>query len=110
LTARIGYLVQPQSLLYLKGGVAWAHNKFVDNATSLVGPTTSTGKSTRGGWTAGGGIEQMFVPHWSLFVEYDYTNFGRRTENLTGGPTEAFSIKQNLQTVLVGVNYRFGSR
>ena len=82
LTARGGYLVQPNVLLYAQGGVAWAET------------TNSTG------WTAGGGIEWMFVPHWSAFLEYNYMDFG--TTSGTFG-----SVRSDTQTVLVGLNYKF---
>ncbi len=28
--------------------------------------------NTRTGWTAGGGVEWMFAPHWSAKLEYLY--------------------------------------
>lgn len=82
LTARGGYLVQPNVLLYAQGGAAWAET------------TNSTG------WTVGGGVEWMFVPHWSAFLEYNYMDFGT-----TSGPFG--SVRSDTQTVLVGLNYKF---
>ena len=82
LTARGGYLVQPNVLLYVQGGAAWAET------------TNNTG------WTAGGGVEWMFVPHWSTFLEYNYMDFG--TASGTFG-----SVRSDTQTVLVGLNYKF---
>lgn len=82
LTARGGYLVQPNVLLYVQAGAAWAET------------TNSTG------WTVGGGIEWMFVPHWSAFLEYNFMDFG--TTSGTFG-----SVRSDTQTVLVGLNYKF---
>ena len=82
LTVRGGYLVQPNVLLYAQGGAAWAET------------TNSTG------WTVGGGVEWMFVPHWSAFLEYNYMDFG--TTSGTFG-----SVRSDTQTVLVGLNYKF---
>ncbi len=31
------------------------------------------------GWTAGAGIEWMFLPHWSLKAEYLYRSFSSQT-------------------------------
>jgi outer membrane immunogenic protein len=39
--------------------------------------------STRVGWTAGGGVEWMFSPNWSLKAEYLYYNLGSVTYNLS---------------------------
>jgi outer membrane immunogenic protein len=82
LTGRGGYLVQPNVLLYAQGGAAWAE-------------TTNTT-----GWTVGGGVEWMFVPRWSTFLEYNYMDFG--TVSGTFG-----SARSDTQTVLVGLNYKF---
>lgn len=108
LTARIGVLVQPMAMLYLKGGGAWMQQ----NVTMTVaGLSIATGNSTLGGWTAGGGIEFMFAPNWSAFVEYSYQGFGNNqtTLALPGDVIPLnFNLNVNSQTVSVGVNFRFG--
>lgn len=117
LTGRIGYLVQPQALVYVKGGAAWAHNTFSDGDLNLALPYFGEVDTTRSGWTIGGGFEYSFLRNWSLFVEYNFIDLGSRhiTVNyVTNNPGIAnpygYDVKQNLQTVLVGVNYRFGWR
>jgi outer membrane immunogenic protein len=108
LTARVGFLVQPIALLYLKGGGAWMQQ----NVTMTVaGVSVATEKSTIGGWTAGGGIEFLFAPNWSAFVEYSYHSFGDNQATLTlpGGIIPLnFNLNVKSQTILVGVNFRFG--
>jgi outer membrane immunogenic protein len=69
------------------------------------------------GWTVGGGVEWMFVPHWSVFLEYNYMSFGRSsatvfTPAINFVPTVcaagcSFSANANTSDVLVGVNYKF---
>jgi outer membrane immunogenic protein len=118
LTARIGYAVTPQALLYLKGGVAWVHTNYSDADASgtIFVPYTGVVSSTRIGWTIGGGGEYRLNQNWSLFAEYDYIGLGSKTlgYTYTCGAVCGFndpyfySEKQNLQTVLVGLNYRFG--
>ena len=54
----------------------------------------------------------MFAPNWSAFIEYDYIGLGRQTVrfdpiNGTPGPF-TYQIDQNIHTLLVGINYRFG--
>ena len=63
-------------------------------------------------WTVGGGVEWMFVPHWSLFAEFNYMGFGTRSNAGSvcvagvGCTTDIFSAKANLRNALVGVNYK----
>jgi outer membrane immunogenic protein len=63
LTARGGYLVQPDLLFYVQGGAAWTQAEAT--AFNSVGAQIgSVSGNSRTGWTAGGGVEWMFVPHW----------------------------------------------
>ena len=111
LTARLGYAVQPNWLLYFQGGAAWGHTSTnITFAGLQIGQTSST----RTGWTIGGGAEWMFAPHWSAFLEGNYMDFGSNSGNVTVpgvGIVPAFSApvtaKATETTVLVGVNYRF---
>ena len=67
------------------------------------------------GWTVGGGIEWAFWNNWSAKVEYDYYDFSTRNLSLAGtiaGVPEVVpgvNIKETIQTVKFGVNYRFGT-
>ena len=65
------------------------------------------------GWTVGGGLEYMFAPNWSVFAEYNYLGLNKRSETFTrsiDGATFQDSVYNNMQTILFGINYRFGSR
>jgi outer membrane immunogenic protein len=119
LTGRLGYTVQPMTLLYVKGGAAWARAKFNECCEptlfipDTLGPLADgVADKTRSGWTVGAGLEHMFAPNWSAFVEYDYIRLGDRTVTfspINGGVTSFnYQIDQNIHTVLVGLNYRFG--
>ena len=105
LTARGGYLVQPNVLLYAQGGVAWAQtSQSISNAAGQGGEISNNTT----GWTVGGGVEWMFVPHWSAFLEYNYMNFGTSNGSWAGcGSTCYASVKADFQNVLVGINYKF---
>ncbi len=110
LTARLGYAFQPAWLLYFQGGGAWAHTSSNITAAGVqIGQTSNTNT----GWTIGGGIEWMFAPHWSAFLEGNYMDFGSRDGTAftpvgtTCAPGCAFSAKATETTVLIGVNYRF---
>ena len=109
LTARGGYLVQPNVLFYVQGGAAWARAQ-ATAFTSGGGAVGSASGNSNTGWTVGGGAEWMFVPHWSVFLEYNYMGFGTRSNAFQvcgGGACDTFSAKANISDVLVGVNYRF---
>ena len=109
LTARGGYLVQPNVLLYAQGGVAWAQGSHAISDPSSAQVAEISNNST--GWTVGGGVEWMFVPQWSVFLEYNYMNFGTSSGTWTdtgacvGGCS--IDVKADSQNVLVGVNYKF---
>ncbi len=107
LTGRIGYAVTPPWLLYFQGGGAWANTR-----TDLTVDGVQIGTSkTRSGWTVGGGVEWMFAPHWSAFLEGNYMDFGSDSgigfTPVVCAAGCAWSTKRTETTVLVGVNYRF---
>jgi outer membrane immunogenic protein len=113
-TARIGYTVTPQTLLYARGGTAWVHERLSD-----VDPTPFLGyvgqaEPTRSGWTAGAGLEYAFAPGWSVFAEYDYIGLGSSNVAIHYLPFSPFNVPytfrftDSLQTAMVGVNLRFG--
>ena len=108
LTGRVGYLLQPNLLLYGQGGAAWTSA----NVTVLNGFGQQVGEisgNSRTGWTAGGGVEWMFVPHWSVFVEYNFMGFERSSgfTCFVNCGNAIFNTKADIQNVLLGVNYKF---
>ena len=49
----------------------------------------------------------MLGPNWSVFVEYDYMDFGNPTISFPGTvPVNSFQIAQHVQTVMIGLNLR----
>jgi outer membrane immunogenic protein len=109
LTGRLGYLVAPNWLIYGQGGAAWTKAE-VTAFNGLGAQIGSISGNSRTGWVAGGGVEWMFVPHWSVFVEYNYMGFGTRSSSFVAcgvANCGVFSAKANVQDVLVGVNYKF---
>ena len=106
ITARVGYAWN-NWLFYAKGGAAWASDRY--SASDVLATYDFEGSETRFGWTAGGGLEWAFSDIWSARLEYDYYGFGTRSvtfiDNVSGtvGPLD---IKQNIQVIKVGVNFR----
>ena len=118
-TARLGYVVTPQTMLYVKGGAAWVHTTYsdVDPSGTVYHPFSGNASATRTGWTVGVGGEYKFSPNWSLFAEYNYVDLGRANSpylyTCTGtcnseAITILYSNKQDFKTFLVGLNYRLG--
>jgi outer membrane immunogenic protein len=113
-TGRIGY-AWDRVLFYGKGGGAWAHDKYsiLNSSCGFFGSACGTiaGGVDRTGWTAGAGIEWAFADNWSAFAEYDHYAFGNKTvgfSNATIAPVVFnFNVKQDIDLVKVGVNYRF---
>ncbi|MBR1124012.1 porin family protein [Bradyrhizobium lablabi] len=108
-TGRVGFAVTPAALIYAKGGGAWVKDH---SLLTFATGTQSTPDRTMNGWTVGGGLEYMFAPNWSVFAEYNYiwlqSNDRATFTRSTDGATFPYDVHNNLQTVLVGINYRFG--
>jgi len=108
-TGRVG-ITADRALIYIRGGVAWAHNNFeIENTGFLDGRPSAT----RLGWVVGGGIEWAFAPSWSVFLEGNYYDFNSTDVAFAGdvfNPTPPFTVRtsQTIETVKFGVNYRFG--
>jgi outer membrane immunogenic protein len=115
-TGRIGYSFG-NALLYGKGGGAWIRDRYAvsHHIQPQIGEFYAA-TETRFGWTVGTGLEYAFVPNWSAFAEYDYYDFGTRSVLLavTGNPLitvevpPTFQIRQSMNVVKAGINYRFG--
>ena len=111
LNARLGYLLQPELLVYGKGGLAFGSFKYTDK-NSAAGYSGSQNDVRSQGWMVGGGVEYKFAPNWSAFAEYDYTFFGSQSEtlsykNASWGDSYKFNIDQDIGSAVIGVNYRF---
>jgi outer membrane immunogenic protein len=113
-TLRLGHLIQPQTLLYIKGGAAFAHDE-VSSIDETDPMNYSFGSATRVGWTVGGGLEHKFTSNWSAFVEYNYMDFGSGWVTMTcpdcqpqPGEQFRYDIDQSVHLFQVGINYRFG--
>jgi outer membrane immunogenic protein len=113
-TGRFGAALD-RTLLYVKGGFAWAHENYANPCAALIFhcvSTLATSTDTRIGWTVGAGIEYAFARNWSVRAEYDFMDFGTRDESfLMTPPNQTLgteNIRDRIQVVKVGVNYRFG--
>jgi outer membrane immunogenic protein len=92
---RAGWLVTPTLLIYGTAGFAYG-------GVQVLGFN-----NTRTGWTAGGGVEWMFIPNWSAKLEYLFVDLS------SGGTTGAWGWDfgnhrhPQINVVRAGVNYHF---
>ena len=113
LAGRVGYAIN-NVLVYGKGGVAWVNEDYNHPAFAGPGaggiPLNYTGSETRAGWLLGAGLEYGLAPNWLAKLEYEYMDFGSKdiTLNDVTGRWVTFGMDQTMQTVKVGLNYRFG--
>ena len=100
LTARAGILLDPQGLLYVRGGYSNARFNLDDG-------TTKDG-ANRGGFKVGAGYERLLAHNVSARLEYNYSGYG--SEDLTGfatGIANSADVKLRRHAVTAGVNFRF---
>jgi outer membrane immunogenic protein len=114
-------------LVYGTGGLAFGRVESTADVTASLGPEflalAASGGETHIGWTAGAGVEAMLTPNLSAKLEYLYADLGwenhRAPASVTASPLAASFIppgasaaasgdfKVEVQTVKVGLNYRF---
>jgi len=90
---RLGYAID-RFMPYVTGGAA-----FGDIKTSVAGLGDS--RTTKAGWTVGGGIEAAIAGPWTAKVEYLYVDLGR------GGSVLGSDAKFQTNIVRAGLNFRF---
>jgi outer membrane immunogenic protein len=105
LTGRIGHAWGPW-LAYAKGGLAYAHERYVFNTPGVLDTITD---DDRWGWTLGAGIEYGFAANWSAKLEYNFIDFGTKRLNFVSptGLAFAFDHSQRVHLAKFGINYRF---
>jgi outer membrane immunogenic protein len=130
---RLGWLFTPTLLVYGTGGLAYggvsANTSIFQTALTAGGAPIANLPSfggsapfsdTRVGWTAGGGVEWLFLPNWSAKVEYLYYDLGSVTQTfqvaqattVAGVPVSfangvTSTTRFNGHVVRAGVNYHF---
>ncbi|ARN83442.1 outer membrane protein [Methylocystis bryophila] len=124
--ARAGFLATPTLLLYGTAGLAYANANLSAAYASLdlagvYGPgyASASYSDTRVGWTAGAGVEWMFLPNWSAKIEYLYYDLGTVSINAIPTGVNSFtgftgynyatytSARFSGNLVRAGVNYHF---
>jgi outer membrane immunogenic protein len=98
---RLGYAVD-RTLIYATGGGVYGNAKLTGTDTAVGAFSDSVSFWT---WTAGGGIEQMFLPNWSAKIEYLYVGSPDKTP---APPLTAFvNGSAHANIVRAGINFHF---
>jgi outer membrane immunogenic protein len=119
---RLGFTITPSLLVYGTGGFAYGGAEL----SSLVNTTTAsnstncssfcgglTSSSTLTGWAAGGGLEYMVTPNWSVraeYLRYDLGTLSQTYSDSAGRSPGAFvnnSTKFAGNIGRIGANYKF---
>jgi opacity protein-like surface antigen len=122
--ARLGLLLTPRVLTYVKAGGAFEDETvamtcnlgslngtlglgLVQNCANPAGKVVSaaTGNLFRTGWMGGFGSEFAFTQNWTAKAEVDWLGFGTQTVTLSDGT--AVKSTQFVTQGKIGLNYKF---
>jgi high affinity Mn2+ porin len=95
---RIGYTNGPW-LAYATGGLAFTGERFINSPA--VGDEEKD-IHLRLGWAAGAGLEYGFAPHWSVRLEYLYSQFERANIRFPSGAQ--YNSTLDFQSLRIGLN------
>jgi outer membrane immunogenic protein len=87
LSARAGYLVNPKTLVYVRGGY--------ENMRARVSNGLANSHDTFDGWSIGGGVERAVFSNVTARIEYRYSDLGNNGHDF------------DRHQALVGVAYHF---
>ena len=91
-TGQIGY-AWDRFLGYVKLGGAFQRSTY---SLLVAGLTGATASETRFGWTAGIGGEYAFLDWLTVFVEYDYYDFGTNTNTFVCPTCDLFAVTRSI--------------
>ena len=96
---RIGY-ASGHWLVYATGGFAFAGERFINTPAGV--DIEEKHINVRPGWAAGAGLEYAFAPHWSVRLEYLYSQFDRANVRFPSGTEHSSPL--DFQQVRIGLN------
>lgn len=100
-TARVGYLVRPDTLVYARAGYS--------NARFDLRDTIGASAQNRDGYTVGAGVEKAITSSVSARLEYNYSDYGSKSFRDVAYDVGADSVRgqSRRNAVLAGLNYHF---
>lgn len=103
--ARVGYVVAPTTMVYVKGG--YTNAKFdVRNAVGTVDTKTDLDAD---GWRIGAGVEQAITNNAFVKLEYRYSNYEKGEIDYTADipDSQRFDLDLDRHQIMAGVGVRF---
>lgn len=108
IAGRLG-LSAGRTLFCAKGGIAFLDANFDYHETGCPNKKCDLNRDdVLWGWTLGGGVEYMLSSKWSIKGEYQHFDFGSMTMK-TNSSAWPLTFSPVVDTVKVGVNYKFGA-
>jgi outer membrane immunogenic protein len=112
LRGRVGYAVQPNTLLYIAGGWTFANTNESVTGTCCLFPTAFTVSENRwlNGFNIGGGVEYALTSNWIIRGEYIFDGFTKENFNFGFSPANFADQRQiflNVNTIRGAVEYKF---
>lgn len=108
---RAGYAFD-RLLVYAKGGAAWTDDNYQVKFPTASSPLfVFSANELRWGWVAGVGVEYAFTDSWTAKIEYNYMDLGAdalRFVEQGGAVFMDTNVRERMNVVKLGVNYRFG--
>jgi outer membrane immunogenic protein len=102
---RLGFLWDPNTLVFATGGGAWAQWKATDFSSTTISVSEN---DSSWGWTVGGGVEYwMPGTQWSAKAEYLYIHFKDFTSNFLSPATVSQTTSVSEHIFKIGLNYHF---
>lgn len=112
-TARLGFILNASSLLYVKGGYATGNVKttYIDDVGTPITTGTLETDETHHGWVVGAGFEHAIGENTSFGVEYNYIDLGETDHSGiasgAGGGLVVYNVEPTFHTVTARLNYHF---
>jgi outer membrane immunogenic protein len=111
---RIGYAAQ-NLLVYATGGLAVGRHEFSQTIFNAGNFNTNAGsvRTTKTGWTIGGGVEAKLAGNWTAKAEYLYVDLGSVSVFSDSDTAPGFGLTVNTSSKLTanilraGLNYHF---
>jgi outer membrane immunogenic protein len=116
IVAKTGYLVAPNVLSYVTGGVAFQDVTLASSCADLANggafcgvPHSESISRTLVGWAVGGGLEVMLSGGWLARADYKYASFGSVDHAFFVGADQlTTTTKISTHTATFGLAYQFG--
>ena len=94
------------ALLYATGGLAVGHIS-AHSEGGIFGWPVNDYSHTKVGWTAGGGIEYMLTPHWTIGVEGLFVDLGSYTKSSDVDGKCCATVRDRMVIGRAKLNFKF---